>query len=142
VADYRPEKVAEQKIKKDESVFNIRMVKNVDIAYEFGQVKQTHQLSVGFALETNDELKHAIGKLSRKNFDMVVLNSMNDTNATFGFDTNKITVIKNDFSRTEYPLKNKKEVAEDIVYEIETALFLKSLNEREESLYEYETMYL
>jgi phosphopantothenoylcysteine decarboxylase / phosphopantothenate---cysteine ligase len=141
VADYRPEKVAEQKIKKDESVFNIRMVKNVDIAYEFGQLKTTRQLSVGFALETNDELKHAIGKLSRKNFDMVVLNSMNDTNATFGFDTNKITVIKNDFSRTEYPLKNKKEVAEDIVYEIETALFLKSLNETEDCLYEYETMY-
>lgn len=142
VADYRPEKVAEQKIKKDESVFNIRMVKNVDIAYEFGQFKRLNQLSVGFALETNDELKHAIGKLNKKNFDMVVLNSMNDTNATFGFDTNKITVIKNDFSRTEYPLKSKKEVAEDIVYEIETALFLKTLNEREESLYEYETMYL
>lgn len=142
VADYRPEKVAEQKIKKDEPVFNIRMVKNVDIAYEFGQVKQANQLSIGFALETNDELKHAIGKLSRKNFDLVVLNSMNDVHATFGFETNKITVIKNDFSRTEYPLKTKKEVAEDIVYEIETTLFLKALNEREESLHEYETMYL
>jgi phosphopantothenoylcysteine decarboxylase/phosphopantothenate--cysteine ligase len=142
VADYRPEKVAEQKIKKDESVFNIRMVKNIDIAYEFGQVKKMNQLSVGFALETNDEVKHAIGKLSRKNFDMVVLNSMNDVNATFGFDTNKITVIRNDFSQTEYPLKSKQEVAEDIVYEIETALFLKTLNETEESLYEYETMYL
>lgn len=141
VADYRPEKVSEQKIKKDESDFNIRMVKNVDIAYEFGQVKNSNQLSVGFALETNDELSHAIGKLRKKNFDMVVLNSMNDTNATFGFDTNKITVIRNDFSRTEYPLKNKSEVAEDIVFEIETTLFLKTLNEREESLYEYETMY-
>ena len=142
VADYRPEKVAEQKLKKYESVFNIRMVKNVDIAYEFGQAKTANQLSVGFALETNDELKHAIGKLSKKNFDMVVLNSMNDTNATFGFDTNKITVIKNDFSRTEYSLKKKNEVAEDIVYEIETALFLRTLNEKEESLYEYETMYM
>jgi phosphopantothenoylcysteine decarboxylase / phosphopantothenate---cysteine ligase len=141
VADYRPKKVANQKIKKDESVFNIRMVKNVDIAYEFGQVKKMNQLSVGFALETNDELSHAIGKLKKKNFDMVVLNSMNDSNATFGFDTNKITVIKNDFSRTEYPLKNKKEVAEDIVFEIENCLFLNLLNSSEESLYEYETMY-
>jgi phosphopantothenoylcysteine decarboxylase/phosphopantothenate--cysteine ligase len=141
VADYRPEKVANQKIKKDESVFNIRMVKNVDIAYEFGQVKKMNQLSVGFALETNDELSHAIGKLKKKNFDMVVLNSMNDTNATFGFDTNKITVIKNDFSRTEYSLKSKKEVAEDIVFEIKNCLFLNLLNSSEESLYEYETMY-
>jgi phosphopantothenoylcysteine decarboxylase/phosphopantothenate--cysteine ligase len=141
VADYRPEKVAEQKIKKDESVFNIRMVKNVDIAYEFGQIKQMNQLSVGFALETNDELSHAIGKLKKKNFDLVVLNSMNDTNATFGFDTNKITVIRNDFSRTEYSLKSKKEVAEDIVFEIENCLFLSLLNSSEESLYEYETMY-
>jgi phosphopantothenoylcysteine decarboxylase / phosphopantothenate---cysteine ligase len=141
VADYRPENIAEQKIKKDESVFNIRMVKNVDIAYEFGNVKTMNQLSVGFALETNDELSHAIGKLKKKNFDMVVLNSMNDTNATFGFDTNKITVIRNDFSRTEYPLKTKNEVAEDIVFEIENSLFLRQLNSREESLYEYETMY-
>jgi phosphopantothenoylcysteine decarboxylase / phosphopantothenate---cysteine ligase len=141
VADYRPENIAEQKIKKDESVFNIRLVKNVDIAYEFGNVKTMNQLSVGFALETNDELSHAIGKLKKKNFDMVVLNSMNDTNATFGFDTNKITVIRNDFSRTEYPLKTKNEVAEDIVFEIENSLFLRQLNSREESLYEYETMY-
>jgi phosphopantothenoylcysteine decarboxylase / phosphopantothenate---cysteine ligase len=140
VADYRPAKVAEQKIKKDESAFTIKMVKNVDIAYEFGKVKTNKQLSVGFALETNDELKHAIGKLDKKRFDMVVLNSMNDTNATFGFDTNKITIIKNDFSGTEYSLKSKKEVAEDIVYEIENSLFLKSINESQESLQEYETM--
>jgi phosphopantothenoylcysteine decarboxylase/phosphopantothenate--cysteine ligase len=141
VADYRPEKVAEQKIKKDESVFNIRMVKNVDIAHEIGKVKRPDQFSVGFALETNDELSHAIGKLKKKNFDMVILNSMNDAQATFGFDTNKITIIKNDFSRTDYPLKNKAEVAEDIVYEIETALFLDELGRSEESLEEYETMY-
>jgi phosphopantothenoylcysteine decarboxylase/phosphopantothenate--cysteine ligase len=141
VADYRPAKVAEQKIKKEESTFTITMVKNVDIAYEFGKVKTDKQLSVGFALETNDELKHAIGKLGKKNFDMVVLNSMNDANATFGFDTNKITIIKNDFSRTDYSLKNKKEVAEDIVYEIENSLFLKSINEREKGLQQYETMY-
>ncbi|MES1217704.1 MAG: phosphopantothenoylcysteine decarboxylase, partial [Bacteroidota bacterium] len=78
VADYRPEKVAEQKIKKEDSSYTIKMVKNIDIAYEFGKVKANKQLSVGFALETNDELKHAIGKLDKKNFDIVVLNSMND----------------------------------------------------------------
>ena len=112
VADYRPSTVAEQKIKKDDiSSFIIKMMKNIDIAYEFGQVKTIHQLSIGFALETNDELSHAIGKLNKKNFDMVVLNSMNDTNATFGYDTNKVTIIKNDFSQTSYSLKSKKEVA-------------------------------
>ena len=71
---------------------------------------------------------------------MVILNSMNDTNATFAFDTNKITVIRKDLSKTEYGLKSKKEVAEDIVYEAETALFLQSISE-EESLELYETMY-
>lgn len=141
VADYRPAKVAEQKIKKDESTFTIQLVKNIDIAAEFGKVKRADQLSVGFALETNDELSHAVGKLKKKNFDMVVLNSMNDANATFGYDTNKITIIKNDFSKTEYALKSKKEVAEDIVYEVETALFLRTFQLREESVGLYETMY-
>lgn len=141
VADYRPEKVAEQKIKKDESAFTIQLVKNIDIAYEFGKIKRDDQLSVGFALETNDELSHAMGKLKKKNFDMVVLNSMNDANATFGYDTNKITIIRNDFSSTEYSLKSKKEVAEDIVYEVETALFLRSLQQQKESVEFYEAMY-
>lgn len=118
VADYRPEKIAEQKIKKDELSFTIKMVKNIDIAYEFGKVKSANQISVGFALETNDELKHAMGKLVKKNFDMVIMNSMNDANATFGFDTNKITIVRNDFTRREFSLKNKNEVAQDIVNEV------------------------
>ena len=90
VADYRPESIADHKIKKDESSFTIKMVKNVDIAYEFGKVKSAKQLSIGFALETNDEVKHAVGKLNKKNFDMVILNSMNDSQAGFGFDTNSM----------------------------------------------------
>jgi len=118
VADYRPEKTAMQKIKKDEDSFIIKMVKNVDIAAEFGKVKSPVQLSIGFALETNDEMKNAVEKLARKNFDMVILNSMNDQQATFGFDTNKITIIKKDFTKKEFPLKSKHEVATDIVDEI------------------------
>lgn len=141
VADYRPAKVAEQKIKKDDTAFTIHLVKNVDIAFEFGKVKRNDQLSVGFALETNDEMQNAIGKLQKKNFDLVVLNSMNDAGATFGFDTNRITVIRNDFSRTEYPLKNKKEVAEDIVHEIVNALAVREISEMEAAVREYETMY-
>ena len=81
VADYRPAKMAEQKIKKDDSGFTIHMIKNVDIAYEFGKIKGNEQLSIGFALETNDELQHAQAKLHKKNFDMVILNSMNDARA-------------------------------------------------------------
>jgi phosphopantothenoylcysteine decarboxylase/phosphopantothenate--cysteine ligase len=134
-------KVAEQQIKKDESVFSIQLVKNTDIAQEFGKVKRNDQLSAGFALETNDELTHALGKLKRKNFDMVILNSMNDAGATFGTDTNKITVIKNDFTRTDYPLRSKREVAEDIVYEVETALFLQAIYAGEETLEAYEMMF-
>jgi phosphopantothenoylcysteine decarboxylase/phosphopantothenate--cysteine ligase len=130
VADYRPAKVAEQKIKKDESSFTISLVKNVDIAYEFGKVKRPGQVSVGFALETNDELAHAEGKLQKKNFDMVILNSMNDANATFGYDTNKITVVKKDLPPKEFSLKQKSEVAKDIVKEI--AAFLIGQYEHQE----------
>lgn len=141
VADYRPEKVAVQKIKKDESSFTIKMTKNIDIAYEFGKVKTNRQISVGFALETNDEIKHAIGKLDKKNFNMVILNSMNDANATFGHDTNKITIIKDDFSSKDFPLKKKSEVAKDIVHEITVTLFTNEKHLLEESVLEYETMY-
>ena len=122
VADYRPEKIALQKIKKQGDDFIIKMVKNIDIAYEFGKIKNNRQVSAGFALETNDELTHAIGKLEKKNFDMVILNSMNDLNATFGYDTNKITIIRKDFSQVQFPLKTKKEVARDIVAELEDCL--------------------
>ncbi len=131
VADYRPGKVAEQKIKKDENSFTIKMVKNIDIAYEFGKIKSDSQVSVGFALETNDEIEHASGKLQKKNFDMIILNSMNDPNATFGYDTNKITIIKKDLSKKEFPLKQKADVAKDIVKEI-TFLLIKQ--------YQYETL--
>lgn len=122
VADYRPAKVSDQKIKKNENSFTISMIKNVDIAYEFGRIKKDNQISVGFALETNDELAHAQEKLQKKNFDMVILNSMNDTNATFGYDTNKITVIKRDRAPKEFILKKKSEVAKDIVREISSSL--------------------
>jgi phosphopantothenoylcysteine decarboxylase / phosphopantothenate---cysteine ligase len=141
VADYRPGTIALQKIKKQEDVFTIKMVKNVDIAYEFGQVKKNSQVSVGFALETNDELTHAMGKLQNKNFDMVVLNSTNDANAGFGFDTNKITIIKNDFSQQVFPLKSKPAVASDIVKEAVACLVKNENRYLCEMVMEYETMY-
>lgn len=118
VADYRAHRIEEQKIKKDDRSFTIRMEKNVDIAYEFGKVKAPGQLSIGFALETNDELLHAKRKLDKKHFDMVVLNSMKDENACFCSDNNKVQIIKRDFTRTSYRSKPKSEVAEDILHEI------------------------
>lgn len=140
VADYRPEKIAEQKIKKDELSFTIKMVKNIDIADEFGRVKTPDQVSVGFALETNDELKHAMGKLVKKNFDMVIMNSMNDPNATFWFDTNKITIVRNDFTKKEFSLKSKTDVAQDIVNEI--AEIIHDNAHYEKGTFDYEMLYL
>jgi phosphopantothenoylcysteine decarboxylase / phosphopantothenate---cysteine ligase len=129
VADYRPAKVASQKIKKNDNRFSIEMVKNIDIAGEFGKYKKPNQVSVGFALETNNELDHAISKLRRKNFDMVVLNSMNDPQATFGYDTNKISIITSDMVKTDYPLKQKQEVAKDIIKEVQAFISRKQLVE-------------
>jgi len=141
VADYRPEKIAKQKIKKDDDSFTIKMVKNIDIAFEFGRIKRQDQLSVGFALETNDEVSHAASKLARKNFDMVILNSMNDANAGFGYDTNKITIIKSDKTVKQFQLKTKKEVAKDIVTEISGILSRTSFTSVKRSEHEYENMY-
>jgi phosphopantothenoylcysteine decarboxylase/phosphopantothenate--cysteine ligase len=122
VADYKPKFISDTKIKKKEDTFTIELVKNVDIAAEFGKIKKAKQLSVGFALETNNELENAADKLKRKNFDMVVLNSMNDSGATFGYDTNKVTIIKSNEEPLKYELKPKNEVANDIVEQILTLL--------------------
>jgi len=141
VADYRPEKIVQQKIKKQGDFLDIRMVKNIDIAGEFGRIKTPRQVSVGFALETNNELANAMGKLQKKNFDMVVLNSMNDAKAGFGYDTNKVSIITETDGCKTFDLKPKKDVAEDIV-----AAMAQLLNNRadcisEHSVYEYENMY-
>ncbi|WPU98193.1 phosphopantothenoylcysteine decarboxylase [Mucilaginibacter sp. cycad4] len=115
VADYKPAQVHAQKMKKSAHEFNLPMVKNVDIAFEFGKIKRNDQVSIGFALETNDEEQNALKKLYSKNLDLVVLNSVQDEGATFGHDTNKITIINRDFLFQAYPLKSKAEVARDIV---------------------------
>jgi phosphopantothenoylcysteine decarboxylase / phosphopantothenate---cysteine ligase len=114
VADYTPKHSFDQKIKKGISDLNIQLVKNVDIAFEFGKIKR-HQVNVGFALETENELENATAKLKAKNFDMVVLNSLRDTGAGFNHDTNKIRLIKKDNKIEDFELKSKEEVAMDIV---------------------------
>ena len=123
VADYRPEQVAERKIKREEKgEMTLRLVPNQDIAASLGAMKREGQILVGFALETDDEVSHAESKLRRKNLDFIVLNSLRDPGAGFRCDTNKIAILDNAGTRTSFPLKSKREVASDIVDRLVTCL--------------------
>ena len=113
VSDYKPIEFSEKKIKKDNNELNIKFEKTTDILFELGQNKK-NQILVGFALENNNELSHAKNKLEKKNLDLIVLNSLNDEGAGFGYDTNKITVIDYAGKVTPYKLKKKDEVAYDV----------------------------
>jgi phosphopantothenoylcysteine decarboxylase / phosphopantothenate---cysteine ligase len=115
VADYRPSVRADQKIKKKDENLVIELTKTQDIAASLGKMKHNGQVIVGFALETEHEQENAHKKLESKNFDLIVLNSLNDKGAGFGHDTNKITIIDRLDGVKSFDLKNKKEVARDIV---------------------------
>lgn len=114
VADFTPESVAGTKIKREKDGLSLRLKPTQDIAAALGRQKRDGQQLVGFALETDRELEHAREKLERKNLDFIVLNSLNDKGAGFRTDTNKITIIDRQ-NVTPYPLKSKKEVADDII---------------------------
>lgn len=114
VADFTPATVSGEKIKREKDDLILQLKPTHDIAAALGKQKQPHQKLIGFALETTDEVNHAQDKLNRKNFDFIVLNSLNDKGAGFRCDTNKITIIDRQ-DITSYPLKEKKEVASDIV---------------------------
>ena len=118
VADFTPVVVADKKIKREGDNMIIELKPTQDIAASVGKIKRDDQFLVGFALETNDEEAHALGKMRRKNFDFIVLNSLNDKNACFGYDTNKIMILKNTGEKMMFDLKPKKEVARDIVREL------------------------
>lgn len=122
VADYTPKQVASEKIKKSDEEFAVALKKNVDIAAEFGKIKKEHQLSIGFALETNEELKHARAKLKAKHFDLIVLNSLREAGAGFQGNTNKITLVNRNNKITKFELKSKNEVAADILNSVEALL--------------------
>jgi phosphopantothenoylcysteine decarboxylase/phosphopantothenate--cysteine ligase len=115
VADYRPANVATEKIKKAGDTLTLELVKNVDIAATLGQTKRPEQFAVGFALETTNELAHATDKLHRKNFDLVVLNSLRDTGAGFGHDTNKVSVLDRAGQVLNFELQAKTELARVLV---------------------------
>ncbi len=116
VADYAPAEAAESKIKREhDEVPSIRLVKNPDIAASLGKGKRPGQILAGFALETDHEFGNACEKLERKNLDLIVLNSLRDSGAGFGTDTNKVSIITRSGNRTDFPLKSKAEVADDIL---------------------------
>lgn len=115
VSDYRPLQVADQKIKKSDAAMALTLSKTVDIAAELGKRKKPHQITVGFALETENEDAHAVEKMELKNFDLIVLNSLRDAGAGFGGDTNKIKIIDRKKRVQSFDLKSKTEVARDLV---------------------------
>ncbi len=122
VADYRPREAAGHKIKKNEDTLKLELVKNPDIAATLGREKKNGQLLVGFALETENEVENARKKLQKKNFDLIVLNSLQDKGAGFNYDTNKITILGKDNKIRNFELKPKQAVAEDILDEVEARL--------------------
>lgn len=118
VADYTPRKQEKEKIKKNENNFEISLTKTKDILKTLGEKKMKKQFLVGFALETNNEEANAKKKIKEKNLDLIVLNSLRNSGAGFGGDTNVVTLIDHRHKTKKIPLKLKQEIAEEIVEEI------------------------
>ena len=121
VADFRPEEVAGQKIKREGDGLSLRLVPNPDIAVELGRMKTDRQVMVGFALETNDEQQNAEKKLAKKNLDFIVLNSLRNPGTCFKSDENQVSIISAE-GRRDYEKKPKTEVARDIIDELNETL--------------------
>ena len=115
VADYTPVIVENEKIKKRNPTFSIELKKTEDILKKLGMVKTAKQILVGFALETENEKKHALEKLELKNADYIILNSLNDKGAGFGHNTNKITIFDKEGNESTFEMKSKEHVANDII---------------------------
>ncbi len=122
VADYKPVKQSDIKVKRKGENISIQLEPTKDIAKELGKMKTNKQILLGFALETNNEMQNAYTKLEKKNLDFIVLNSLQDKGAGFNYDTNKITIIDKDKTIKKFELKSKQAVAEDIVNELENKL--------------------
>ena len=119
VSDFKPKIRSDNKIKKkDNNLLSIDLVENIDILKFLGQKKSKNQILVGFALETDNEIKNALLKIKNKNLDAIVLNSLNDQGAGFGYDTNKITYINNSGLFKKFELKSKIDVSKDIFNEL------------------------
>src|SRR5690554_2147441 len=118
VADYRPKRVSKEKIKKSESNLELDLKKTTDILFTLGSRKAKGQLLIGFALETANEIENAKEKLAKKNLDFIVLNSLQDKDAGFAGDQNKITILTQKDEQISFELKSKTEAAMDICREI------------------------
>ncbi|NLE35240.1 MAG: bifunctional phosphopantothenoylcysteine decarboxylase/phosphopantothenate--cysteine ligase CoaBC [Bacteroidales bacterium] len=114
VADFTPEKVHETKMKRGPGYLELRLKPTEDIAASLGKIKKKGQILAGFALETENEIENARGKLQRKNLDLIILNSLRDEGAGFGHETNRITIIDSNNNIDKFELKSKEEVATDI----------------------------
>lgn len=123
VADFSALHISENKIKREKENLTIELKPNVDIAAGIGKIKKPEQFIVGFALESENEEANAINKMERKNFDFIVLNSLQDSGSGFGYDTNKISIIHRSGLTKKFDLKSKLIVADDIVKEINTLIF-------------------
>lgn len=122
VADYRPIAPANEKIKKSADEFSISLVKNPDILKWAGENKSKGQFLVGFALETENEVENGFGKLAKKNLDFLVLNSLRNEGAGFGYDTNQVSILKPNNKLINFELKEKSAVMTDIIDEIENEI--------------------
>jgi phosphopantothenoylcysteine decarboxylase/phosphopantothenate--cysteine ligase len=118
VADYTPESFTTGKMKKTEEEWCLKLRPTKDIAAELGKRKKGKQVLIGFALETENELQHAMEKITKKNLDFIVLNSLNDPGAGFGYETNKVKIIDKHNKMTDYGLKNKNHAANDILMKL------------------------
>ncbi len=123
VADFTPAERRDYKIKREGDVLNISFKPTIDIAAQVGKLKRDEQFLVGFALENENEEPNALAKMERKNFDFIVLNSLQDPNSGFGFDTNKVTILHRSGMKKQFELKSKLDVADDIVKEMNTLIF-------------------
>jgi phosphopantothenoylcysteine decarboxylase/phosphopantothenate--cysteine ligase len=123
VADYTPARPASEKIKKNDGPLMLELTHTPDILKTLGSLKKANQLLVGFALETSGAREHALGKLTSKNADYIVLNSLQDAGAGFGLDTNKITIFGRNGVERSYETKPKQQVAKDIVDTIVNGLY-------------------
>ena len=115
VSDYRPKHPLDQKHKRNGGALDIELIENPDSASELGKRKGKHQINVGFALETNNAEEQAQKKLKSKNFDLIVLNTLEDHGAGFSHSTNKVTILDEQNKRYPFELKEKTEVASDII---------------------------
>jgi phosphopantothenoylcysteine decarboxylase/phosphopantothenate--cysteine ligase len=118
VADYTPVTFSDEKIKKKDAEFSIALTKTKDILKHLGTLKTENQLLIGFALENHNEQEYALKKLSEKNADAIILNSLNDNGAGFAHDTNKVTLFEKDGKVTAFPLMSKEELATQLVDKI------------------------